>query len=86
MSRPPRPSLSGPPRSDIALAWIDGLIRAGEVADLVAVARMCGVSSARVSKVVGLLGMAPAPMEHLIVPSRPSSCGHLSYPAERNTS
>lgn len=42
---------------NLALAyWIDGLIRRGEVADLAAVARMCGVSRARVSAVVGLLG------------------------------
>ena len=44
---------------NLALAYyIDGLVRSGEVADLAAVARMCGVSRARVSKVVGLLGMA----------------------------
>ncbi|MDP2322644.1 MAG: hypothetical protein Q8N51_01265 [Gammaproteobacteria bacterium] len=36
--------------------WIDGLIRSGEVADLAAVAKMCGVSRARVSKIVDLLG------------------------------
>ncbi|MBK8285769.1 MAG: recombinase family protein [Ahniella sp.] len=42
---------------NLALAhWIDGLIRRGEVADLAAVARMCGVSRARVSAVAGLLG------------------------------
>ncbi len=44
---------------NLALAYhIDGLVRSGEVADLAAVARLCGVSRARVSKVVGLLGMA----------------------------
>jgi hypothetical protein len=44
---------------NLALAhYIDGLVRRGEVADLAAVARMCGVSRARVSKVVELLGMA----------------------------
>ena len=43
---------------NLALAyWIDGLIRSGEVADLAAVARMCGVSRAMVTKVVGLLGL-----------------------------
>jgi hypothetical protein len=43
---------------NLALAyWIDGLVRSGEVEDLAAVARMCGVSRARVSAVVGLLGM-----------------------------
>lgn len=42
---------------NLALArWIDGLIRRGEVADLAEVARMCGVSRARVSKIVDLLG------------------------------
>lgn len=41
---------------NLALAyWIDGLIRSGEVADLAAVARMCGVSRARVSKIMNLL-------------------------------
>jgi hypothetical protein len=44
---------------NLALAyWIDGLVRSGQVADLAAVARMCGVSRARVSAVVGLLGVA----------------------------
>ena len=44
---------------NLALAhYIDELIRSGEVADLAAIARMCGVSRARVSKVVGLLEMA----------------------------
>jgi len=43
----------------LALAyWIDSLIRSGEVANLAAVARMCGVSRVRVSKVADLLGMA----------------------------
>ena len=42
---------------NLALAYyIDELIRAGEVKDLAAVARMCGVSRARVSKVIGLIG------------------------------
>ncbi|MBK9304488.1 MAG: hypothetical protein IPM94_11510 [bacterium] len=44
---------------NLALAYyIDGLVRSGEIADLADVARMCGVSRARVSKVVSLLGMA----------------------------
>ena len=43
---------------NLALAYyIAGLVRSREVADLAAVARMCGVSRARVSKVVGLLEM-----------------------------
>ena len=43
---------------NLALAyWIDHLIRTGQAADLAAVARMCGVSRARVTKVLaqGLL-------------------------------
>ena len=49
---------------NLALAhYIDGLVRSGEVADLAAVARMCSVSRARVSKVVGLLGIAGAEQE-----------------------
>jgi hypothetical protein len=52
---------------NLALAyWIDGLVRSGEVADLAAVARMCGVSRARVSAVVGLLGMAGARQERVL--------------------
>jgi hypothetical protein len=44
---------------NLALAhYIDHLIRTGAVPDLAAVARMCGVSRARVSAVMGLLGMA----------------------------
>lgn len=38
---------------NLALAyWIDGLVRRGEVADLAAVARMCGVSRARISSLL----------------------------------
>lgn len=38
---------------NLALAyWIDHLIRSGQVADLAAVARMCGISRARVTAVV----------------------------------
>ncbi len=49
---------------NLALAYyIDGLVRSGEVADMAAVARMCGVSRARVSKVVGVLRMAGADQE-----------------------
>jgi hypothetical protein len=46
---------------NLALAyWIDGLVRSGEVADLAAVARMCGVSRARLSSVTSLLGLPAA--------------------------
>ena len=42
---------------NLALAYyIDSLIRSGEVKDLAAVARMCGVSRARVSQIMRLLG------------------------------
>jgi hypothetical protein len=52
---------------NLALAyWIDGLVRAGEVEDLAGVARMCGVSRARVSAVVGLLGMAGAEQQRVV--------------------
>lgn len=52
---------------NLALAyWIDGLVRRGEVRDLAAVARMCGVSRARISRVVSLLGMAAMEQECLI--------------------
>lgn len=42
---------------NLALAyWIDGLIRSGQVADLAAVARMCRVSRARVTRITEILG------------------------------
>jgi len=56
---------------NLALAyWIDHLIRSGEVKDLATVARMCGVSRARVSAIVGLLGMAGAEKERALGPAR----------------
>jgi hypothetical protein len=52
---------------NLAMAyWIDGLVRSGEVADLAAVARMCCVSRACVSKVVSLLGAPAAEQERLL--------------------
>lgn len=43
---------------NLALAyWIDHLIRSGQVADLAAVARMCGVSRARVSVALDAVGL-----------------------------
>lgn len=43
---------------NLALAyWIDGLVHSGEVPDLASVAGMCGVSRARVSKVMDMLGL-----------------------------
>lgn len=57
----------------LALAYyIDSLIRSGEVANLAAVARMCGVSRARVSMVVGLLGGSGADQERLLCAIRPN--------------
>lgn len=45
---------------NLALAhYIDSLIRSGEVADLAAVARMCGVSRARISRIADLAGPIP---------------------------
>jgi hypothetical protein len=59
---------------NLALAhYLDGLVRSGEVADLAAVARMCGVSRARVSKVVGLLGTEGTAQEQIICFARPMS-------------
>lgn len=52
---------------NLALAyWIDGLIRSGRVADLAAVAEMCGVSRARVSNVVRMLGATRAEQERVV--------------------
>jgi hypothetical protein len=52
---------------NLALAyWIDGLIRTGQVADLTAVAKMCGVSRARVSRVVDLLSIQLGQQEALL--------------------
>ncbi|MBA4387651.1 MAG: hypothetical protein C0404_06695 [Verrucomicrobia bacterium] len=49
---------------NLALAYyIDKLVRSGEVADLAAVARLCGVSRARVSKIVSLLDAAGAELD-----------------------
>lgn len=56
---------------NLALAfYIDELVRSGEVADLAAVARMCGVSRARVSKVACLLALPAVEQERLVCDSR----------------
>lgn len=56
---------------NLALAyWIEHLIRSGEVADLAAVARMCGVSRARVTAVTGLLAAAPPGQENQLESTR----------------
>jgi len=53
---------------NLALAyWVDGLVRSGEAEDLASIARMCRVSRARVSKVVGMLGMAVAEQEQALL-------------------
>jgi hypothetical protein len=66
---------------NLALAyWIDGLIRSGEVEDLAAVARMCGVSRARVSKVVGLLETPIAGQNLLIAPPSAPVPSPVSFP------
>jgi len=46
--------------------YIDELVRSGEVADLAAVARLCGVSRARVSAVVSFLGIGISEQEPLL--------------------
>lgn len=52
---------------NLALAYyIDSLIRSGEVADLAAVARMCGVSRARVSQVLEMLSLVTSMQDELL--------------------
>lgn len=53
---------------------INHLIRSKQVPDRASVARFYGVSRARVSAVVGLLGMAGAEKDHALHP-RQSTCG-----------
>lgn len=51
--------------------WIGGLIRSGELTDLVSVvARMCGVSRARVSEVAALLRRAGKEQQRIIIDGR----------------
>lgn len=52
---------------NLALAhYIDALIRSGEVADLAGVARMCGVTRARVSKIICMLYASAAEQTALL--------------------
>lgn len=52
---------------NIALAyWIDDKIRSGDVADMACMAKLCGVSRARVTKVVDLLGLPTAEQEQVM--------------------
>lgn len=52
---------------NLALAhWINGLILNGEVADLAAVSRMCGVSRARVTAVISTMEAVVADQERLL--------------------
>lgn len=61
---------------NLALAyWTDGLVRSGEVADLAAVARMCGVSRAGALRIVALLGIPTADQMYLIRPPNPHPPG-----------
>ena len=54
---------------NLALAYyIDSLIRSGQVADLASVARMCGVSRARVSKVATMLRVAVGEQSAALMP------------------
>lgn len=55
---------------NLALAYyIDHLVRSGQVADLAAVARMCGVSRARVTAVVQLLAAPPSHHDDWLLPA-----------------
>lgn len=57
---------------NLALAhYIDALVRSGEVADLADVARMCGVSRARVSKIMEVYGLSFVEQERLLVITLP---------------
>lgn len=52
---------------NIALAyWIDEKIQSGEVADMASMAKLCGVSRARVTKVVDLLGLPTSEQEQIL--------------------
>jgi hypothetical protein len=51
----------------MALAILfDELLRTGQVASMADLARICRVSRARVSQIVGLLNLAPAVQEELL--------------------
>jgi hypothetical protein len=53
----------------LALAhYVDSLVRSGEIEDLAAVARLCGISRARISKLISLLGAPAAEHERLLGP------------------
>ena len=63
---------------NLALAyWIDHLILSGEVEDLAAVAMMCGVSRARISKAVGVLAMHSSEHEQLLRVTIGTGCCNL---------
>lgn len=58
----------------LALAyWIEGLVWSGQVTDLAAVARLCGVSRARVSMFMSLLAMPAAERERVLGAARLNS-------------
>ena len=62
---------------NLALAyWIDRLVRSGEVPDLAAVARMCGVSRARVTTIAAMLGINMAE-QHTILRHRVASSNSM---------
>ena len=53
---------------NLALAhWIDYLIRSGEVADLATMAKLCKVSRARMTNIVGLVKAAPTEQNCILV-------------------
>ncbi len=59
---------------NLALAYyIDGLVRSGEVADLAAVARMCGVSRSRISTITALIATSTSVQERIFTDSQHNS-------------
>jgi hypothetical protein len=67
----------------LALAHhFDRLIREGVVEDYADIARLGGVSRARISQLVGLLDLAPDIQEQLLL--RRSTQGSRAHPSERS--
>ena len=67
---------------NLALAYyIDELVRSGEVADLAAAARMCGVSRARISCIVRALGVPRSQHERWLLAPQESAPNRAARPA-----
>ena len=63
----------------IALAYhFDHLLQTGRIENMATLARMCGVSRARVSQVMGLLTLAPKIQSRFLMPTAPDHAGPLS--------